>query len=117
MMMARLNNGESSSTTGSRSKSPRSPASGVGKAGAGDPPHRSHVIDAHAFRERLELKSFAPEAERTEIERRVPVDGSTHQLKLDDSVWVESLEGSKNSEPILVVKSGGRTASSSRTSS
>src|SRR5581483_6550232 len=31
-------------------------------------------------------------------------------MKLDDSVWVESLDGSKNAEPVLVVKSGGRTS-------
>jgi len=111
MMMARLNDGQIVFYNGI----PLEDAALAELRAWGKPtlvilPHRSHVIDAHAFRERLELKSFAPEAERTEIEKRVPVDGSTHQLKLDDSVWVESLEGSKNSEPILVVKSGGRTS-------
>ncbi len=73
-------------------------------------PEHSHAVDARAFRERLALKAYCPAPERTQVEERVPVDGTLDQLSLGPTVRLEPVEGSKNGEPVLFVVSGERVS-------
>jgi hypothetical protein len=72
--------------------------------------HRSHLLDAPAFRERLGLTSYCARSEREAIAARMPVDGDFEEAPLDDTVRARSIEGALTGEPMLEVRSGPRVS-------
>ncbi len=73
-------------------------------------PNHLHMIDAHAFRERLGVKVYAPGPTRALVERRVKVDGAFADLPPDPAVSVVPVAGFKTGEGMAVVRSGGRVS-------
>jgi len=70
-------------------------------------PHHQHMIDAHAFRERLGLKLYGPAECEKKIRARAELTGTLEAIKTDGDVTVQSLRGVKLGEPAIVVRSGG----------
>ena len=73
-------------------------------------PQHLHMIDAHAFRERLGVKVYAPAATRARVQERVAVDGSFAEIPPDPDVRVVSVPGFATGEGALWVRSGARTS-------
>jgi len=73
-------------------------------------PQHLHMIDAHAFRERLGVRVFAPAVTRGAIAERVAVDGSFEDLPPDPAVSVVTVAGFNTGEGLAVVQSGGRVS-------
>jgi hypothetical protein len=73
-------------------------------------PQHLHMMDAHAFRERLGVKVFAPAAGRALVEERVHVDGTFEEIPRDPGVEVRTVAGFKTGEGLVVVRSGARTS-------
>jgi hypothetical protein len=73
-------------------------------------PQHLHMIDAHAFRERLGVKVHAPAADRALVERRVPVDGTFEELPADPAVEVRTVAGFRTGEGLALVRSGSRAS-------
>lgn len=71
-------------------------------------PQHLHMIDAHAFRERLGLKVFAPKITRAQIEETVQVDGSFEDLPKDPTVSVLTVAGFRSGEGLALVRSSDR---------
>jgi hypothetical protein len=71
-------------------------------------PNRFHMIDAPAFREKLGVKAFAPEASRARVAERMPIDGALDALPPDARVRVGGTPGFKTGEAYLVVAHGER---------
>lgn len=72
-------------------------------------PQHLHMIDAHAFREKLGVKVHAPRLGRARVEQRVKVDGTFEELPPDPAVRVESVPGFRTGEGVAWVRSGERT--------
>ncbi|SRR5258706_2902379 len=70
-------------------------------------PHHQHMIDGHAFREKLGLKLYGSAQCAEEIKKRAPLEGTLDAIAEDDSVKVHRTEGNKLGEPVLEVRSGG----------
>jgi len=70
--------------------------------------HHQHVIDAHAFAERLGLKIYGPKRTEAGLRQRCDLAGTLEDLPSDPDVSVESLPGSKLGETVMTVKSGDR---------
>jgi len=73
-------------------------------------PQHLHALDAHAFRERLGLRVYAPGATRALTEARVKVDGAFEDLPPDPTMTVLTVAGFKTGEGLLLVRSGGRAS-------
>ncbi len=73
-------------------------------------PNHLHMIDAHAFRERLGVRVYAPKPTRALVERRVRVDGAFEDLPPDPAVSVVPVAGFKTGEGMAVVRSDGRVS-------
>jgi hypothetical protein len=73
-------------------------------------PQHLHMMDAHAFRDRLGVKVFAPAAGRALVEERVRVDGTFEDIPTDPAVEVRTVAGYRTGEGFLVVRSGPRTS-------
>ncbi|HET8733086.1 MAG TPA: hypothetical protein VFM45_04865, partial [Anaeromyxobacteraceae bacterium] len=73
-------------------------------------PQHLHAMDAHAFRERLGVKVFAPAAGRARVEERVRVEGTLEEVPADPDVEVRTVAGFRTGEGFLVVRSGPRTS-------
>lgn len=73
-------------------------------------PQQLHMLDAHAFRERLGVRVFAPAAGRARISARVAVDGTFEELPADPAVSVVTVAGFKTGEGMAVVRSEGRVS-------
>ncbi len=73
-------------------------------------PQHLHMIDAHAFRERLGVKVFAPAPTRERVAERVTVDGTFDDVPSDPAVRVESVPGFRTGEGAAWVTSGGRVS-------
>ncbi|HET8724187.1 MAG TPA: hypothetical protein VFM53_08255 [Anaeromyxobacteraceae bacterium] len=73
-------------------------------------PQHLHMIDAHAFREKLGVKVYAPRLGRTLVEARVRVDGTFEEMPPDPAVRVESVPGFGTGEGVAWVRSGERTS-------
>jgi hypothetical protein len=71
-------------------------------------PQHLHMIDAHAFRERLGLRVYAPRATRALVAERVAVDGSFEDIPADPAVSVVTVAGFKTGEGMALVRSSGR---------
>lgn len=83
--------------------------------GAGSPaflvvPNGFHRLDARIFKERYPaLRVVAPRGSRVKVEEVVPVDLTCEQFPGDESVRMETLDGTGEQEAVLIVRSGERT--------
>jgi hypothetical protein len=73
-------------------------------------PQHLHGMDAHAFREKLGLKVFAPKQMFEKVRRILPVDGALEDLPKDPALQLEPLAGTKFFEAAYVVRSGPRAS-------
>jgi len=69
-------------------------------------PHHQHMIDAHAFRERLSLRLYGPAECEKKIRARAELTGTLESIRTDGDVTVQPLRGVKLGEPAIVVRSG-----------
>jgi hypothetical protein len=72
--------------------------------------HYLHMIDAHAFAEKLGLEVFGPGASLGEIAKRHVKAKPLEDFEADGVVHAESVRGFSTGEAILLVKSGPRTS-------
>jgi hypothetical protein len=73
-------------------------------------PNPFHMMDAHAFRDRLGLRVFAPRLSRAAVANRVQVDGTFEEIPTDPAVSVVTVAGFKTGEGMAVVRSAGRVS-------
>ncbi len=71
-------------------------------------PSHLHLIDAHAFAEKLEVPVYGPAAGEDKIRQRVDLAGTLETLPSDPSFRVETVAGLTLGEPAVIVKSGDR---------
>jgi hypothetical protein len=82
----------------------------------GDPafllvPNGYHRLDARIYKDRYPgLKVVAPRGARAKVEEVVPVDLTYEQFPGDESVRLETLEGTGEQEGAVLVRSGGKTS-------
>jgi hypothetical protein len=70
-------------------------------------PHHQHMIDAHAFREKLGLKLYGPKECERDIRARAELEGTLEAIPPDGDVTVQAVPGVKLGEPAIIVRSGG----------
>jgi hypothetical protein len=73
-------------------------------------PQQLHMLDAHAFRERLGVRVYAPAVARDAVAARLAVDGAFEDIPPDPAVSIVTASGVKTGEGIGVVRSGDRTS-------
>lgn len=73
-------------------------------------PQHLHAMDAHAFRERLGVKVYAPAVARARVAARVAVDGTFEELPPDPATELRAAAGFDTGEGMLLVRSGPRTS-------
>jgi hypothetical protein len=74
-------------------------------------PHDQHMIDAHAFAEKLALQVYGPKECEAKMRVRADVSGTLESVPSDPSMRIEPVAGVKNGEPAIIVTSGnGRTS-------
>jgi hypothetical protein len=71
--------------------------------------HDQHAIDAHAFREKLQLEAYGPKACEAKLRERFELAGTLESFPSDGTVTVESVPGTKHGETIMTVQSGDRS--------
>jgi hypothetical protein len=72
-------------------------------------PNGFHRLDAHAWRERFpKTRVYCPEGSAKRVRDVVEVHGLCEDLKGDDTVRYETLDGVGKQEGVLTVQSGGR---------
>lgn len=69
--------------------------------------HHEHAVDAHAFREKLGLKAYAPAACAEKVRERVELAGTLQDFRGDATVRAFDTPGTKRGDTTLEVKSGG----------
>ena len=69
--------------------------------------HDQHMVDAHAFKQKLGLKLYGPKERKEKIDNRSPLDGTLEDIPADPSMSLAVVPGSKLGEPVLTVRSGG----------
>jgi len=69
-------------------------------------PHDAHMIDAHAFAEKLGLAVYGPKECEAKVRAKAPMAGTLEALPVDPAVRIEPVVGVKNGEPALFVTSG-----------
>jgi hypothetical protein len=73
-------------------------------------PNGFHRLDAKVFKDRYpEVKVVAPKAAVKKVGQVVPVDGSIDEAPKDDTVRMSHLEGTKDHEAVVEVRSGPTT--------
>ena len=70
-------------------------------------PHHQHMIDGHAFREKLGLKLYGSPECAEEIKKRAALTGTLDAIPPDDDVQVHHSQGNKLGEPVIEVRSDG----------
>jgi hypothetical protein len=74
-------------------------------------PNGFHRQDAKIWKDRYpDLKVVCPSGARKRVEQVVKVDGALEEERGDDSLTFASIEGSKNTEPVLTVRSGDKSS-------
>jgi hypothetical protein len=70
-------------------------------------PNRFHRMDAAFYKQRYpQLRVLCPHAARTQVQRRVAVDGDCTSLS-DPNVSLEYIEGTNEAEAVMIVRSPG----------
>jgi hypothetical protein len=73
-------------------------------------PNGFHRLDAKVFKERYpKIKVVAPKAAVKKVAQVVAVDGSIDEASTDDTVRITHLEGTKDHEAVVEVRSGSTT--------
>jgi hypothetical protein len=70
--------------------------------------HAAHGIDAIPFAKRLGIGIYGPRADEARLRRRFPMAGFLEDLPADPDVSFESLAGTKQGDPVELVRSGGK---------
>lgn len=70
-------------------------------------PHHQHMIDARAFAEMLELKTFGPKPCEAKMRARADIAGTMDAIPADSTVQIEAAQGTKMGEPVILVRSVG----------
>jgi hypothetical protein len=83
---------------------------GLGTPGMLVVPQQLHMLDAHAFRERLAVRVYAPAVARDAVAQRVAVDGAFEDIPSDPTVSIVTAAGVRTGEGIGVVRSGRGTS-------
>jgi len=73
-------------------------------------PQHLHMIDAHAFRDRLGLRVYAPRATRARVAEAVTVDGTFEDIPADPAVSIVTVAGFRSGEGMAVVRSADRVS-------
>ncbi len=73
-------------------------------------PMHLHAMDAHGFRERLNLEVFTSKVVADKVRAIVAVDGTLEDLPKDPALRCEVLAGTKFGEAAYVVQSGARAS-------
>jgi len=73
-------------------------------------PQHLHMIDAHAFRDRLGVRVYAPAATRAAVGEMVSLDGAFEDIPADPSVSIVAVSGFRTGEGLAVVHSDGRVS-------
>jgi hypothetical protein len=73
-------------------------------------PHHLHAMDAHAFREKLDLRVFTSRVTVEKVRAILGVDGTLEELPADPALRCEPLGGTKFGEAAYVVHSGTRAS-------
>lgn len=73
-------------------------------------PHHLHAIDAHSFREKLDLAVYTAAQSIEKVRAILPVAGALEDLPRDPAFSIETLPSSKFGEAGVVVKSGPRAS-------
>jgi hypothetical protein len=73
-------------------------------------PQPLHMMDAHAFRDRLGVRVYAPAATRALVAARVAVDGTFADIPPDPAVSVVAVAGFRTGEGMAVVRSADRVS-------
>ncbi len=73
-------------------------------------PNRFHRLDAHAFRARLGVQLYCAAQVEKLVRAVAPVDGRVEDFPGDASVSVALVDGTKNGEVVMVVRSGPRAS-------
>lgn len=68
--------------------------------------HDQHMMDAHAFQEKLGLKVYAPKEVEAKARARATVTGTLESIPSDPSMDIMSVPGTKHGETAIVVRSG-----------
>jgi hypothetical protein len=71
--------------------------------------HHQHAIDAHAFQQKLELRTYGPKECESQLRERVELAGTLETFPGDPTISVESAPGTKLGEAVMTVRSGGRS--------
>jgi hypothetical protein len=71
-------------------------------------PQHLHMMDAHAFRERLGVRVYSPARTRALVSARVEVDGTFPDLPKDPGLALDTVAGFKTGEGLAIVRSGPR---------
>lgn len=74
-------------------------------------PYNLHMMDGHAFQQRLGLKVYGPKHD-TKMAARVKVEGGFEDFPKDATVEVVPGAGLKNGEPVMIVRSPDRKRTS-----
>lgn len=70
-------------------------------------PNGYHRLDAKVFKDRYpSAKVLCPLGARKKVEQVVPVDGSYADFPKDDAISMQELDGTKQAEGVLIVRSG-----------
>jgi len=70
-------------------------------------PPDQHMIDAHAFAQKLELKVYGPKECEPKMRERAELSGTLEAIPQDPSIRIDVVAGVKTGEPALLVTSGG----------
>jgi len=74
-------------------------------------PNGYHRLDAKIFRERFPAaKLYCPEGARARVAEVVPVDGTYADIPADGALEVQTLDGTRQREGIMIVRDGGDTS-------
>jgi hypothetical protein len=68
-------------------------------------PHDQHGMDARAFAKKLGTKIYGPKRSEAKMRAKFDMTGTFEEIPADPAVTIESLDGSKNGEPVGIVRS------------
>ena len=69
--------------------------------------HDQHMMDAHAFQEKLGLRVYGPKEVEEKMRARAPLAGTLENIPSDPSMNIISVPGTKHGETAIILRSGG----------
>jgi hypothetical protein len=80
----------------------------LGRPGMLVVPHDLHMLDAHAFAQKLSIPIHGPAACLPKLRQRADIAGTLDDITPDPRVQIGSLEGTRKGEPFIAVRHGAR---------